>query len=244
MRPGVNERTFEFCYNAEFCRRHNALLATHPHIPTQNEEKDLGYDVEFQITHRNFTRSIFLQHKVAHSCEYRAGRNARFYDAHGGPYFRFPVDNDQHNTLVNLARDKGNAYYCAPKFHTSSVLERHFRAEMIARHSVLLNPLEVGGINDQEHHNITFGFGGFPRIMHSEPRYFEEENGGGEELPRLEEVPVDDRYVRELSEQLVMSTRDTKLERLLPRGLERRRPVQQAQYILSKIYDVSWILLP
>lgn len=244
MRPGINERTFEFCYNAEFCRRHNALLATHPHIPTQNEEKDLGYDVEFEITHRNFTRSIFLQHKVAHSCEFRAGRNAAFYDAHGGSYFRFPVDNDQHNTLVKLALDKGNAYYCAPRFHTSSALQTHFRAETIARHSLLLNPLEVGEITDQERHNITFGFAGFPRILHSRPKYFEERTGGGEDLPRLKEVPVDDTYVRELADELIVSTMQTKLERLLPARLERRTPVQQAQYILSKIYDVSWFLLP
>jgi hypothetical protein len=43
MGPGSNERTFEFCYNAEYCHINAALLATHPHIPSQNAEKDLGY---------------------------------------------------------------------------------------------------------------------------------------------------------------------------------------------------------
>ena len=72
MKPGISERTFEFCYNAEFCQRHRALLASHPYLPSQNAEKDLGYDVEFEIRTRRFTRSIFLQHKVAHFAEHRS----------------------------------------------------------------------------------------------------------------------------------------------------------------------------
>ena len=65
MKPGFSERTFEFCYNAEYCQLNAALLATHPHIPSQRAEKDLGYDVEFKIIDGKFTRFLFLQHKVA-----------------------------------------------------------------------------------------------------------------------------------------------------------------------------------
>src|SRR6185295_4594947 len=74
MGPGFSERTFEFCYNAEYCQRNAALLATHPHIPSQQAEKDLGYDVEFQIDNGSFTRSLFLQHKVASFAERKAGK--------------------------------------------------------------------------------------------------------------------------------------------------------------------------
>lgn len=105
MNPGFSERTFEFCFNAEFCQSFGGLLASHPNIPSQREEKDLGYDVEFRIQQSQFTTSIFIQHKVSSFAEVKAGRNAKFYDAHGGPYFRFSVDNDQHNTLCELSRN-------------------------------------------------------------------------------------------------------------------------------------------
>jgi hypothetical protein len=139
--PGFSERTFEFCYNAEYCQINAALLATHPHIPSQNAEKDLGYDVEFKINEGNYTKSLFLQHKVSSYAEVRAGRNAQFYAAHGGPYFRFVVDNEQHNVLCELSRTKGNAFYCGPRFHLRHELETHFRGPSIAANSVLLDPL-------------------------------------------------------------------------------------------------------
>ena len=119
MHAGFSERTFEFCFNAEFCHLNAAMLATHPHIPMQNAEKDLGYDVEFEINKGGFVRSLFLQHKVASHASVRAGRNAKFFDHHGGEYYRFPVDNDQHDTLCHLSATKGDAFYCAPRFRGS-----------------------------------------------------------------------------------------------------------------------------
>ena len=65
MGPGFSERTFEFCYNAEYCQINAALLATPP-IPSHRQEKDLGYDVEFRIREEAFTKSVFLQHKVSY----------------------------------------------------------------------------------------------------------------------------------------------------------------------------------
>ena len=172
MGPGFSERTFEFCYNAEYCQINAALLATHPHIPSQRQEKDLGYDVEFRIRQGAFTKSVFFQHKVSYHAEARAGRNAKFYDAHGGPYFRFSVDNEQHNTLCELSRTKGNAFYCAPRFNLRHELESHFRAPSIADNSILLDPLDVGEIYDDESHNITYARDGTNPTLHSEMRHF------------------------------------------------------------------------
>jgi len=50
--PGFSERVFEFSFNAEFANNNRAIIACAPYIPTQNEEKWLGYDVEFQIKNR------------------------------------------------------------------------------------------------------------------------------------------------------------------------------------------------
>jgi hypothetical protein len=243
--PGFSERTFEFCYNAEYCHINAALLATHPHIPSQNAEKDLGYDVEFRINEGNFTRSLFLQHKVASFAEVVAGRNAEFYAAQGGPYFRFVVDNEQHNVLCELSRTKGNAFYCAPRFHLRHELETHFRGPSIAANSVLLDPLDVGDIEDDERHNITYNPLGQNPTLHSEPRRFRRAFGGGKEnAPELKRQPITREYVRELSEELVRRTVDSKFRRSITAEMEQARPIERAQILLGRVYQVTWFLLP
>ena len=246
MGPGFSERTFEFCYNAEYCQINAAVLATHPHIPSQNAEKDLGYDVEFKINEGNYTKSLFLQHKVSSYAAVRAGRNAQFYAAQGGPYFRFAVDNHQHNVLCELSRTKGNAFYCAPRFHLRHELEAHFREPTITANSVLLDPLDVGDIRDDDHHNITYSTGvGHNPTLHSEPRNFKRVYGGGrEDAPELKSQPITGEYVQALSEELVRRTADSKFRRSITAELEQARPIEQAQIILGRVCQVTWFLLP
>ena len=62
--PGFSERVFEFSFNAEYSNANRALLSAAPHIPTQNEEKWLGYDVAFELNRRGIVHSLALQHKV------------------------------------------------------------------------------------------------------------------------------------------------------------------------------------
>ncbi|MBB6572342.1 adenylosuccinate lyase [Xanthomonas arboricola] len=245
MTPGFSERTFEFCFNAEYCRINAALLASHPHIPSQQMEKDLGYDVEFKIRHGRYTRSLFLQHKVSSFATVRAGRNRKFYDSHMAPYYRFPVDNDQHNTLCDLSRTKGNAFYCAPVYHERSVLENHFFGNSVTPNAVLLDPLQVGLINDTDRHNITFNQAGLNATLHSDVRRFSQEYTGGQERrPPLERVDVTLDYVEELSEQLLADTRTNRFEPYLSREFRATRPVERVQILLAHVYDVTWLLLP
>src|SRR3989442_1501432 len=110
MKPGIHERIYEFCFNTEFSQKFSALLATYPDIPSQRMEHDLGYDVKFKIKEEGYSTSIFLQYKVAHFAEHRKGKNAKFYDAHSGPYYRFPINNQQHNTLHSLAQATEDVY--------------------------------------------------------------------------------------------------------------------------------------
>lgn len=245
MNPGFNERTFEFCFNAEFCQTNAALLASHPHIPSQQAEKDLGYDVEFELLSGRFTRSVFFQHKVSSFAEVRAGRNAHFYNAHSGPYFRFPVDNEQHNTLCELSRTKGNAFYCAPQFHLRNELEIHFRAVSIAGSAILLDPLDVGTISDHDRHNITYGPGGANPTLHSDLRRFKNSyTGDRERAPFLKQNTLDAHYITDLSEELLMRTRKSRFAKEITPDLERIRPVERAQYLLGKVFQVTWLLLP
>ncbi len=245
MGPGFSERTFEFCYNAEYCQLNAALLAAHPHIPSQRAEKDLGYDVEFRIIEGNFTRSLFLQHKVASFAEMRAGRNAHFYAVHGQPYLRFPVDNEQHNVLCELSRTKGNAFYCAPRFHLSHELGSYFRNASIAANSIFLNPLDVGEVTDEERHNITYDVLGRNPTLHSEPRHFRRSFGGGkEDAPQLKQQPITRDYIHALSDELVRRTEQSKFHRSLTAELRRARPIERAQVLLGRVYQVTWLLLP
>ncbi|MBL39512.1 MAG: adenylosuccinate lyase [Xanthomonadales bacterium] len=243
MRPGFSERTFEFCFNAEFCHLNSALLASHPHIPTQNAEKDLGYDVEFELKKKGATKSIFLQHKVSSYAFKRAGRNAKFYDHHGGEYYRFAVDNDQHFTLHDLALNKGDAYYCAPCFRSSKDLETHWRANAIGENAILLDPRQVGLVGPGRH-NITYGPSGENPAIHSETKRFERSyRGDKNHLPPLTERSLTEGYFEELSSGLMARASKRRDARSIIDKIKTHRPIEIAQILLGRVYKVSWLLL-
>lgn len=243
MKPGFSERTFEFCFNAEYCRLNAALLASHPYIPSQAAEKDLGYDVEFRIRTGGFTQAIYIQHKVSAFAEFRSGKGAPFWDHRGGPYFRFPIDNDQHNTLCDLSLRKGNVFYCAPTFNARTNLETHFRNDDVGNRSILFDPMDVGRIHDADRHNITYDPAGGTPTLHSDPIRFERVyRGGKEDSPELKRTPINEDYVADLSETLIRSTEDSRFRSMLD-DIRHRRPIEAAQMILGRIYKVSWMLL-
>lgn len=245
MRPGFSERTFEFCFNAEFCKLLGGLLVSHPHIPSQQIEKDLGYDVEFKIQQSQYSSSIFIQHKVVHFAEFRSGRNSQFFDCHNGPYFRFPVDNEQHNTLRELSRTKGDAYYCAPCFHLSHELEGHFRADTIAINSLLLDPQDVSDIIDDDRHNVTFSPGGGNPTLHSKPKRFKKTyRVSKEKTPDFKKRKINSEYFEDVSDEVFYRTVNSKFKKSVTRTVQGMRPLQKAQYLLGHVYKVSWILVP
>jgi len=245
LRPGFNERTFEFCFNAEYCQLNMALLATHPHIPSTRAEKDLGYDVEFRIKEGKFTKSLFLQHKVSSFAQTRAGRNAEFWAAHEQPYFRFTVDNDQHNVLCKLSEKKSNAFYCAPIFHWRHELETRFRAMSIGAGAVFLDPSDVGKITDTKRHNITYDGLGQDPTLHSEPLRFKNAYRADKEHgPRLKVQPVTEEYVAELSRDLMNITSRQRMGREIANEVQTARPIERVQVLLGRVYQVTWLLLP
>jgi hypothetical protein len=222
-----------------------ALLATHPNIPTQRMEKELGYDVEFKIKNGNYTRSLFLQHKVSSLAQKKAGSNSKFYFVHGGPYFRFPVDNEQHNTLCELSRTRGNTFYCAPRFNLRQELETHYFSSTIGNNSLLLDPDDVGEIGDNDRHNVTYDPLGGNSTLHSEPVHFRRSfSGGKENAPELRRVTINVEYVRELSDALLHRAQVFRSAKFITPAIEEVAPVKQAQLLLGRVYQVSWFLLP
>src|SRR5713101_9767397 len=117
-RPEFGERVFEFAFNAEYAKKHHAILAACPYLPTQQDEKRLAFDVEFKLKQRGgAVASLFLQHKVARLVDKKSGSNSHFWSAAGGPYFGFRLDIDQYNLMHKFAsRRNRDIFYCAPRF--------------------------------------------------------------------------------------------------------------------------------
>ena len=208
-------------------------------------ETSLPVCVTPRLMDGKFTRSLFLQHKVASFAEVRAGRNALFSAAHNQPYFRFPIDNEQHNVLCKLSRTQGNAFYCAPRFHLTSKLKEYFRDVAIAENAVLLNPLDVGEVTGKNRHNVTYDVLGQNPTLHSELRYFKHSYSGGERnAPAANRQRITLDYIQELSAELEHSTEDSKFFRSLPMALELSSPIKRAQFLLGRVYQVTWLLLP
>jgi len=243
---GFRERTFEFCFNAEYCQKNSANLITHPDIPTQNKEKDLGYDVKFKIREGGIARSLFLQHKVPYYAGQRVGSNAKFYDAHNGPYYRFRVDTHQHNTLVKLSRSPfEDTFYCAPIFHSRKMLEQNFWDKKIGEDSIWINPKKIGAIHDNENHNLTYNVNGENPVLHSEWKQIEQwHRASGESAPRLTDVEISNDYIERLSRNLLSWTQESKYERYVTRQLRQKSSLEIAQELLAKVYRVTWILAP
>jgi hypothetical protein len=156
--PGFSERIFEFAFNAEFAIKNWAVLAACPDLPSLQDEKDLGYDVEFQISNRaGGIQSIFLQHKVARLVSSKAGSNTHFYNATGGPYYAFHLDVLQYNLIQGLAKHrKRRIYYCAPRCSSRRVIDQNFMQGKICTNAVWMDVKDSGVINDTKSHSIIY----------------------------------------------------------------------------------------
>jgi hypothetical protein len=156
--PGFSERIFEFAFNAEFAAKNWAVLAACPDIPSLQDEKKLGYDVQFQIDDRGGgIQSIFLQHKVARLVSGKAGSNAHFYNATGGPYYAFHLDIPQYNLIRAVAkRRKRRIYYCAPLCTSRRVIDQNFTKGKICTNAVWMDVKDAGWINDTKSHSIIY----------------------------------------------------------------------------------------
>lgn len=76
-------------------------------------------------------------------------------------------------------------------------LENNFRANSIASNSILLDPLDVGDILDDDRHNITYNLLGLNPTLHSETRPFKDSYFGGEEKrPELRTSNINIGYPR------------------------------------------------
>jgi hypothetical protein len=158
--PGFSERVFEFSFNAEYADRNLAVLAGAPSIPTQNEEKWLGYDVAFELKRRGgAVHVVALQHKVPRYVDRRGPLNRHFWHAAGGAYFAVRLDTDQYNLIesISSANLPGvEFYFCAPAFATRMEMNSHYLGKSVEANSVWINVRSAGQINDAGLHTIVY----------------------------------------------------------------------------------------
>lgn len=161
-KAGFAERVFEFAFNSEYCVKNSAVLAACPYIPTQQQEKRLGYDVKMTVNRRGGgTSSLFLQHKVSRFVDSRTGSNAHFYNAVEGSYFAFSLDIPQYNLIHHAATSKRETFfYCAPAFTTRREMDERFLAQSVTNDSVFFDIAGAGRIADTTSHCIVYNSDG------------------------------------------------------------------------------------
>ena len=182
-----------------------------------------------------------MQHKVPSYAKHRVGNNKRFYDSHGGPYFRFKVDKDQHNTMVHSMYN-ANIFYCTPLFSTHEDLKTKFNQNHINNSSIWIDPSNIT-ISDNNTHNITYDKFGMDVYLHSQPTFLKTiQFKNPKEI--LTKRIIDKRYVEQLLENLQESLSNDKYQEINKGSLSKKLTnMERTQNILGKVYKMSWILL-
>lgn len=170
--PGFSERVFEFSFNAEYAHRNRAVLAGAPSIPTQNEEKWLGYDVAFEVAQRGgAVHVVALQHKVSRYVDGLGPTNRHFWTSAGGAYYAFRLDTDQYNLIQSIAAANlpGIEFsYCAPIFASRDDMNGHYVAGTVEQNSIWIDVAGAGQITDGETHTIIYSPSGSQAFRFSE----------------------------------------------------------------------------
>lgn len=174
MPAGFSERVFEFSFNAEYVNKNKALLAGAPRIPTQNQEKWLGYDVEFELKAAGGAiNSLALQHKVSRFVDSQGPSNSHFWNAIGGEYFAFRLDTDQFNLIESISTANLTGiqfYFCAPLFVSRKDMSDKFFANDVNAHSVWIDVGGAGQILDDDLHTIVYSPNGADAFRFSEKK--------------------------------------------------------------------------
>ena len=249
MSAAFNEREFEFCFNAEFVRKNSAALIGTPIIPSQRLENVLGYDVEFRIKNGQFTRSLFLQHKVSYYAQNRSGRNAFIWNCYLGPYFRFPVERldrtGQHNLLVDLADRGEDVFYCAPAFVGLDNLQNCFVQDNVIDNSRFFDPKDMGKITDFDQHHVSYDPTGTFGFFHSGPKKLEKTVSWKTLKQYTKDRNVNMEYAEQLFEVLSASVETVFHAAVtVPDKVKEGGKVLTVSYVLRRYFNLEWLISP
>jgi hypothetical protein len=219
IRPGFNERLYEFCVNFELVTSLGALIAGYvPGIPSPQDESELGWDAEVAMP--SFGVTFLFQYKVAKRTTARAGANARFWDCYDDEYYRFPLHRDnngnceQHQLLLDADAPGVQAMYCAPLLHTRGALVDAIRKGSVIERSAVIPVASLGPAPFGSPHSVSYPVNelmGEP-TLHSNPK-----RGKLFQRSDLERLRTERRR------QLSSETFETLSDRILEKKRRRRR---------------------
>lgn len=155
MKPDISEFSYGFAITRELVDWSGQPLTAAPLLPSLSKEGKLGYDLKLD----SFGFPIFLQFKTS---DYMKKRNAKEVQQRvlDPPFYRMYLRSrrysNQHELLLQL-EDKGNlVYYVAPAFYAQQQFNAHYRKQTTAINSIFIRPCQIGEINDDDTHCVSF----------------------------------------------------------------------------------------
>jgi hypothetical protein len=166
MKPDLSEFSYGFALTSELIQSCHLQSLGAPIFPSLKAEGKAGggYDVQLPFI------PVFLQFKLS---DYLTTRKALDFTRFGGPYYRFKLRalsySKQHELLLELEKKWSSVYYSAPRFHTSSELNKAFAMGQVRKQSVFVRPSSIGVLPDESEHTVSFTDSGMIGILRSEP---------------------------------------------------------------------------
>ena len=168
VNPEFSEFQFAYGLTREIENNFSSSVVSPPTFPTQRREEIVGSDVIMRIREgNNSITPLFIQYKRS---EQMVRSDAREWDDFGQEYLRFDIHTaNQHNTLVDLCRGIGLAYYVAPGFHTSEEYVEYHRQGSLGENSVYVDTGSLPVVNDSNH-RIAYTISPLRGLFYSEPQ--------------------------------------------------------------------------
>lgn len=242
IRPGFNERLYEFCVNFELVASVGALIAGYaPGIPSPQDESQLGWDA--QVSMPTFGATFLLQYKVAKRTTAKAGANVRFWDVYGDEYYRFLLHRDakgaytQHQLLLDAGDSGIQGLYCAPLMHDRGELVDALRSRNVVNRSALIDVASLGPAKPDGPHSVSYPADesrGMP-TLHSDPKR-------GERLKREDLERLRGARRRQLSAAVFDEISDVVLEKK-PRRRRKEREIRAEDPVAAAYLRASAVAL-
>ena len=245
MKPDLSEFSYGFALTSELIQSFKLQSIGAPVFPSLTDEGKPGggFDVKLPGV------PVFLQFKLS---DYLKTARALDFAGFGGPYYRFKLRALKHSKQHELLRAlelKGNlVLYCAPRFHTSSELNKAFVSLTMCASSVFVKPSSIGILPSDKEHSVSFGSAGLKGILRSEPVQIR--LSGPDVFQSIEVRPAQVRpSYRQLSDQLIdVYIRHTSDERAAAAARLReqstdRPPGEHARFVALSLFDCELLFI-
>lgn len=250
MEPQMSEFSYGYCLTEELMEGPAHRLLGAPIFPTQRQEGQFGgYDLEIP---RNGI-PLFLQFKLS---DYLTRSNSLEWNLHGQPYYRVFLrrrdKSDQHRLMVEWQAAGHEILYSAPVFHTQDELSARYNDARVVESSAFFRPGDIGFLQDDRQHYVTFAPGARIAFSHSEsPKQIKPPTLGLQIFDELSEVlerrriDYDEAFFRGLIQELSDLSQTAKNPALIRRIVDFDAPIRAnpLHQIAIRAARIAWALL-